>query len=134
MSRVRFEKKIRERAFEYLLDKQKEMKNGKNIKYESFRMQDYLLGSSPLSLDQKRLLFSLSIESRKNTTGFLQSYCLPPCLKEINNEHIYSCTEFSKVETSKIPYSKIFNGVLEEKLYITEKMEKIIKHTETRRP
>ena len=119
--------KIRKVAFQNLLERQKELENGSKIEYSSFCMQDYLLGTSPLSLEHKRLLFSLRIDSRNDTAGFGQTSCLLPCSQELTNEHIYTCNTYNNGETHETPYNKIYNGVLMEKVRITKIMENIIK-------
>ena len=90
-------------------------------------MQDYLLGSSPLNLEQKKLMFALRIESQKYSNGFQNIICPSSCKKVVNNEHIYYCNT-----AQEIPFCKIFNGTLKEKITITKIMETKLKIREAK--
>ena len=125
-------RKIHMAAFSHLLQQQKNAKNGVKIKYNMHSMQDYLLATAPLIFDQKILLFSLRCESKKLTIGFThKKYCEFACGKLLSNELNFYCKSLNGTNNPDILYEQVFNGVLREKIYITQIMEKnIIKRKE----
>ena len=104
-------KRCKENAFEYLTNKRG--KKGKNIKYKSLQMSEYLLPNEELSIEQQRNIF----EIRNNMTNIKSNFCSENeniekcvCGKKENMEHLYSCKELNDKEP-EVKYEKI-NGVL----------------------
>ena len=111
MSRNKFvnmiKNKLSENALEYLLKKQGS--KGKEIKYESLEMAEYLLPfNNQLSIGEKQSMFAIRnrmVEIGDNFGEVEKCHC---GIKE-NMLHIYNCEYLNKneIETS---YENIHNG------------------------
>ena len=111
-------KKIREIAFKYLLEKQRS--KGKNIIYEEFCMADYLLPNDNLNnIEDQRYLFSIRNRMINIPSNFgKEAKCI--CGEIENMLHIYNCRKLNKGE-NLINFEKIYNGKLTEQVTILKK-------------
>ena len=86
-------KKIREKAFEYLLSKQRS--KGKDINYKEYQMSDYLLPNENLNdIEDQRYLFAIRNKMIDIPSNFgKESKCI--CKEMENMSHIYNCRKMN---------------------------------------
>ena len=133
--KILVKEKVKKVSFEYLVEKKNKKENGKgrHIKYKVLEMADYLLPSSPLSVNDKIEIFKLRSEMNEIPSNFGKPVlCKMACGKYMNNEHYTKCSIMNKKGESKHEYSLILNGTLSQKIETykkihenREKMEKI---------
>ena len=120
--------KCRENAFKYL--KNKRGKKGRDIRYRSLQMSEYLLPNKELSIEQQRNIF----EIRNNMTNIRSNFCSEKeniskciCGKSENMAHIYYCKELNNREPD-VKYENINGENIKELKYIQERFkENLIK-------
>ena len=118
-------RRINEVALKYLLDKKG--KKGSEINNMSLEMADYLLPfNNKMSIQEKCELFAIRNRMIKIPSNF-SSKCEEKChCGEIENmKHIYECRIFNKNENNVIPYEKVYNGNLRQKIEVYKKFKEI---------
>ena len=120
--------KINELAFTYLI--QKRGIKGKEVKYSSLRMADYLApNSSGLTILEKQEMFAVINRMTNISYNFPQNKKIDicPCGQEETMVHIYYCKQLN-IKEEILSYEKIFNGNIGEQVVIfrrfTENMKK----------
>ena len=111
-------KKVRNKAFQYLLAQIKS--KGKGIEYgEELKCQGYLLPNTILTLEEQREIFSYRSRMNKLSYNYkgnkIEEKC--KCGLQITNEHLYYCKVLNN-SNKTVEYSKIFNGRLCEMKYV----------------
>ena len=118
--------RLKERAFEYLLNKQGI--KGREIKYNEFQMAEYLLPNETLkSIEDQRYLFAIRnkmIEIPSNIGK--EEKCI--CGKIESMSHIYYCYGGEK----EIHYEKVYNGKLIEREKVLNSFRDNMKIRETK--
>ena len=118
-------KKIKEIALIYLLEK-KGLK-GSEICYSSLEMADYLLPfNNTLTINEKCELFAVRNKMINIPSNF-SSNCEMKCgCGQIETmKHIYECEMLNKNENNVIPYEKVYNGNLRQKIEVYKRFKKI---------
>ena len=115
--------KIRTISLKYLTNKQG--KKGKDIKYSSLEMADYLLPTNKhLNLEEKRTLFALRNKMVDIPNSFsnkeLKEKCFCGEIEEM--EHLYECEILGN--NSEIPYDKIYSNNVKDQIEVFRRMEK----------
>ena len=125
--------KCNEGAYRYLMNKRGS--KGNEINYSKIEMSEYLMPNNPLTIDNKRKLFSIrnkmvKIESNFSSTQNNSSKCA--CMETENLKHIYICKYLneSDIETK---YEKLFSGTTDELLSILRRFEKNLDERENYR-
>ena len=116
MDTNRFKNLVKEKciqaAFAYLNEKQKKGSKGREIKYTSLEMADYLLPQAHMSLKDQRELFS--VRCHTNDLGAnrgIMEYCETECGEILNNSHIFQC-RISNTKEEKWDLDKVLNGYI----------------------
>ena len=124
--------KIRKKALEYLLKLRGS--KGKEIIFTKLEMSDYLLpNDSKLSNVDKKYLYAIrnrmiKIQSNFYGQGEKESFCPSECGQYLNMNHIYVCQNLNKNTNISLPYEKIFNGKLREKIIVFNRMKQNIEN------
>ena len=119
MDTNRFKNLVKEKciqtAFLYLTEKQKKGSKGRDIKYTSLEMADYLLPQANMSLTDQRELFSVRCHTNDlgANRGIIE-YCETECGEILNNSHIFQCCRLNTPE-EKWDLEKVLNGFIIEK-------------------
>lgn len=117
-----FAAKYLKKSFEYLIQSRKS--KGSEINYTKLEMSSYLMPNSKLSISSKKMMFAIrnrminiseNFPSNKNK---IQIFCQAGCTELETMKHIYFCKILNDSDCKKIPYNKIFNGNLTEKISI----------------
>ena len=115
--------KIRTISLKYLTNKQG--KKGKDIKYSSLEMADYLLPTNKhLNLEEKRTLFAIRNKMVDIPNNFsnkeLKENCF--CGENEEMEHLYECEMLGN--NSEISYDKIYSNNVKDQIEVFRRMEK----------
>ena len=114
--------KIRQSAFQHLLDIQTNKNKGSDINYgHKLETQAYLLPNNTFTVSEQQTLFSYRCRMnmlKYNYPG-MDLYELCICGQLLENEHLYNCVSLSKSEHF-LPYDKIFNGTISEQKLILD--------------
>lgn len=131
-------KDIKEAAFNYLTEKQKEHSKVKDIQYVSLSTQKYLL-SPVFTNEEVRLLFALRSRGTECKSNFKQKYahtnllCFLCKAQNEDQQHILSCKviqkEFKTDELSNgiIKYEDIFSEEISKQKTVTSLFNKLFK-------
>ena len=123
-------KRIKEEALSYLLNIQR--RKGKEIQYLNFQISDYLSPNEFISdIQSQQMLFNLRNRMLK-LEGILienqEKYCV--CNKRQDIIHLYYCKQINS-SNPKIEYNLIYNGSIEDQLYILRRMQDNINNEQT---
>ena len=125
-------KKCKEKALEYLISKRG--KKGRDIKYKSLKMAEYLLPNEQLSVEEKRNIFEIRNRMTNIPSNFTTGknmnmiYCI--CGEKENMTHIYYCQKLNSKEP-ETNFEKIYGENLKEIENIEKRFRKNMKQRET---
>ena len=116
-------KNIKHSALEYLIKLQKS--KGKENKYTSLKMAEYLLPNDKLSIKQQIEMFSIRNRTCKIKYNFSneKTYCLFECGEIETMKHIYNCEQICENIKEKPKYENIFEDNLEDQIQTYFSME-----------
>ena len=120
--KIMIRKNIKEEALIYLLGIQR--KKGIEIQYKHFQIADYLTPNNIISnIEDQQILFNLR-NKMLQINGLLienqQKYCI--CNERQDIIHLYYCSKINKTKPN-VEYNAIYNGSIEEQLYILRRMK-----------
>ena len=116
--RKMIDKKIREKAFDYLKSKQK--KKGSDIKYTDFEMSEYLMPNDlNIDIESQQYLFSIRNGMVNIPANYgSESQCI--CGEKEIMEHIYSCEKLN-FEKEEVNFEKVYTGTQTEQIKILKR-------------
>ena len=87
------------------------------------KLADNLQPECQLSVEDKRLMFSLSIEINEIPSNFgNQTNCIEGYNTILTNKSIFSCDMLNKKQTNNLEYTNIFNGNLNQQIELLKHM------------
>ena len=112
--------KITKTAFQYLTSNIRN--KGKEISYEQFQMAEYLLPNKYLSIEDKKLVFSLRSQSfviYNDENNEIIEKCI--CYEQLDILHLYACESLND-NTISIEYNKIFSDNIKNMKLIVDRL------------
>ena len=111
-------------AFQNLKNKQANGSKGKKIIYESLKLADYLQPDCQLSVEDKRLMFSLRTEMNEIPSNYgTQTNCIAGCNTILTNIHIFRCEILNNKQTNNLDYTYILNGNINQQIEVLKHMK-----------
>ena len=123
--------KIEETALKYLKSQIK--RKGKEIKYKTLELQDYLRPEANLNIKEKKSIFKIRtrmIDIKENFKNKHKNFKCDACkLKGINKtetqKHIYKCKELNKTEhPTSTKYKEIFRNDIKQMKKIHDQIKR----------
>ena len=116
-------RKCNEGAYNYLMNKRGS--KGNEIDYSNIEMSEYLMPNNPLTIENKRTLFSIRnkmVKIESNFSSRQNNFSKCACMETEDMKHIYTCKYLneSEIETE---YEKLFSGTTSELRSILKRFE-----------
>ena len=128
---------IKEKAMQNLEDRKSQHSKVKQLKHETFGMQNYLRNNNvKISIEEKQMIFKLRAKVtsvKTNFKGMHEDLKCEICYEENETQkHILECKILNKNEKQILKYEKIENGNIFEMVQIVKKFkENLVKRDKT---
>ena len=115
--------KVEKFAFKTLIEKQQKGQKGRLLQYERLELADYLLPECEISVEERREIFSVRTEMDDFPCNFGNvTNCDMGCKEVLNSEHLLTCFEINKEETT-FKFENILKGTMKQKVLIIKKIQ-----------